>query len=397
LSLSPSLPQPPLPAASGPMWPVVRTGPTPLGRVLRAAASEAGLGDVAAAVEAGDRLDASQGERLLAAPPEIVGALADHVRRVRHGDVAWFNRNQHINATNVCEASCIFCSFSRLEPGADAAYTMTLDQAVGRIRALRDTFVTEVHIVNGLNRELPFSYYTDLLRAIKEERPDIHIKGFTAVEIHYFAEKFSMTYAEVLERLVEAGLGSLPGGGAEIFHPRARRKLCADKVDGDGWLHVHRVAHRLGLRSNCTMLFGSIERPSERIDHLERLRALQDETGGFQTFIPLRFHNENNRLSALFEPTPVESLHMVAVARLMLDNIPHIKAYWPMLGIATAQSSLHWGADDLDGTVREERIYHMAGAETPDALGRQDLVDLIRAAGGVAVERDTLYAVAAEA
>jgi aminodeoxyfutalosine synthase len=257
--------------------------------------------------------------------------------------------------------------------------------------------VTEVHIVNGLNPDLPFSYYTDLLRALKEERPDIHIKGFTAVEIHYYAHKYGMDYAGVLTALREAGLDSLPGGGAEIFHPRVRRKICDDKVDADGWLEVHRTAHRLGMRSNCTMLFGMIETPAERLDHMSRLRDLQDETGGFQTFIPLKFHNEHNRLSGLYEATGLEVLRTYAVARLFLDNIPHLKAYWPMLGVQVAQASLAWGVDDLDGTVREERIYHMAGATTPQALSRADLVALIREAGRVPVERDTLYHTAAEA
>ena len=274
---------------------------------------------------------------------------------------------------------------------------MSIEAAVGRVRALRHQFVTEVHIVNGLNPDLPFSYYTDLLSAIKAERPELHIKGFTAVEIHYYAEKYGMTYASVIAALREAGLGSMPGGGAEIFAPRARRKLCHDKVDTEGWLEVHRTAHRMGLRTNCTMLFGSIERPEERIDHLIRLRELQDETGGFQTVIPLRFHNEGNRLRKIAAPTDIDCLKTLAVGRLMLDNIDHIKAYWPMLGVQLAQLSLGFGVDDLDGTVREERIYHMAGAKTPQELTRAELVALIRRAGRVPVERDTLYRVAAEA
>ncbi len=364
----------------------------------RRALRRAGLSDIADKVIAGERLDADEALRLLESPElAAVGALANLVRERRHGDLTWFNRNLHINATNVCEASCIFCSFARLKTGDPAAYTMTLEQAVGRLRALRGQFVTEVHIVNGLNPDLPFRYYTDLLRALKAERPDLHIKGFTAVEIHYYAQKYGMTYEQVLSELREAGLGSLPGGGAEIFAKRARKKLCDDTVDTDGWLEVHRTAHRLGMRSNCTMLFGSIERLDERIDHLLRLRSLQDETGGFQTFIPLKFHNENNRLRKIHEPTDTDCLKTLAVSRLMLDNIPHIKAYWPMLGVQTAQLSLSFGVDDLDGTVREERIYHMAGAKTPQELTRDELVALIRRAGRIPVERDTLYRVAAEA
>ena len=370
----------------------------PLNPSARALMQIAGIEDIAAKVGAGQRLSVEDGVRLFNTTHlAAVGALANRVRERRHGDLVWFNRNLHINATNVCEADCIFCSFARLKTGDPDAYTMSIDQAVGRVRALRDTLITEVHIVNGLNPDLPFAYYTDLIRAIKAERADLHVKGFTAVEIHYYAEKYGMTYTSVLQRLIEAGLGSMPGGGAEIFHPRARGKLCRDKVDGDGWIEVHRVAHTLGLRTNCTMLFGSIETVEERVDHLDQLRRLQDETGGFQTFIPLKFHNENNRLNRLADPTAAECLRVIAVARLMLDNIAHIKAYWPMLGVQVAQMALAWGADDLDGTVREERIYHMAGAKTPQALSRADLVALIEAAGRVPVERDTLYRVVAEA
>ena len=369
-----------------------------LSAVSQRALEASGLGPIRDKVLSGERLTEADGLTLFETRDlAAVGALANHVRERRHGDWTWFNRNLHINATNVCEATCIFCSFSRLKTGDPMAYTMSLEQAVGRVRALKDTFVTEVHIVNGLNPDLPFSYYTDLLSALKAERPDLHIKGFTAVEIHYYAEKYGMTYAEVITSLRDAGLGSMPGGGAEIFAHRARKKLCADKVDTEGWLEVHRTAHSLGMRTNCTMLFGSIERLDERVDHLARLRALQDETGGFQTFIPLRFHNENNRLRKLKSPTDTDCLRTLAVARLMLDNIPHIKAYWPMLGVQLAQVSLSFGVDDLDGTVREERIYHMAGAKTPQELTRAELVALIRRAGRIPVERDTLYRTVAEA
>jgi len=370
-----------------------------LSTVARRVLDGAGLGAVTEKVLARERLDEQDGLRLFESRANLsaVGALANHVRERLHGDVTWFNRNQHVNATNVCEASCIFCSFARLETGDPAAYTMTIEEAVSRVRSLRDELVTEVHIVNGLNPDLPWGYYLDLLRAIRAERPDLHVKGFTAVEIHYFAEKYGKSVEQVLSELREAGLGSLPGGGAEIFADRARKKLCPDKVDTEGWLHVHRTAHRMGMRSNCTMLFGSIERLDERVDHLARLRALQDETGGFQTFIPLKFHNENNRLSRLSEPTDADCLLTLAVSRLFLDNIPHVKAYWPMLGVRLAQLSLSYGVDDLDGTVREERIYHMAGAKTPQELGRSEIVALIRRAGRVPVERDTLYRVVAEA
>lgn len=363
---------------------------------LRARARAHGLLDVADTVLDGGRTTSDQALALFACPDlPLVGGLANVVRERLHGDVSWFNRNQHINATNVCEATCIFCSFSRLKTGDPAAYTMSMEEAVGRVKALSGTFVTEVHIVNGLNPDLPFSYYPDLLRALKAERPDLHIKGFTAVEIHYYAQKYGMTVDEVLLGLRAAGLDSLPGGGAEIFADRARRKLCDDKVDADGWLHIHRRAHALGFRTNATMLFGSIETTEERIDHLDRLRALQDETGGFQTFIPLKFHNENNRLRNVAETTPLDCLKTLAISRIHLDNFPHVKAYWPMMGMAVAQLSQAFGVSDLDGTVKEERIYHMAGATTPQELTRTELVGLVERADRLALERDTLYHVAA--
>jgi len=320
-----------------------------------------------------------------------VGALANELRERMHGDRTYFNVNFHINPTNVCEADCKFCSFARLTPESPAAYTMSLDQIRQKLVDRLDQPVTEIHIVNGLHGGLSFDYYKDCLRVLKQLRPDIHLKAYTAVEIHYFAEKFGLTYEQVLRELVDAGLGSLPGGGAEIFADRVRRKICKDKADADQWLDVHRTAHRLGLRSNCTMLYGTIETLEERIDHMLRLRALQAETGGFQTFIPLAFHHEGNDFARLPEPTGVDNLRTYAVARLMLPNIPHIKAYWIMIGVKIAQVSLSFGVDDLDGTVQEEKIYHMAGAETPQAMSRVDLVRLIREAGRTAVERDTLY------
>ncbi|MBK9755082.1 MAG: aminofutalosine synthase MqnE [Nannocystis sp.] len=320
-----------------------------------------------------------------------VGALANDRRERLHGDSTFFNVNFHINPTNVCEADCKFCSFARLTPESPAAYTMSIDQIRQKLQDRLDQPVTEIHIVNGLHGGLPFEYYKDCLRVLKQLRPDVHLKAYTAVEIHYFAEKYGMSHEQVLRELIDAGLGSLPGGGAEIFAERVRHKMCKDKASAEQWLAVHRTAHRLGLRSNCTMLYGTIETLEERVDHMLRLRALQAETGGFQTFIPLAFHHEGNDFARLPEPTGVDNLRTYAVARLMLPNIPHIKAYWIMIGVKIAQVSLSFGVDDLDGTVQEEKIYHMAGAETPQAMTRADLVRLIREAGRTAVERDTLY------
>ena len=320
-----------------------------------------------------------------------VGALANELRERLHGDRTFFNVNFHINPTNVCEADCKFCSFARLTPDSPAAYTMSIDQIRQKLQDRLDQPVTEIHIVNGLHGGLPFEYYKDCLRVLKQLRPDVHLKAYTAVEIHYFAEKYGMSVEQVLREFIAAGLGSLPGGGAEIFAERVRHKMCKDKASAEQWLAVHRTAHRLGLRSNCTMLYGTIETLEERVDHMLRLRDLQAETGGFQTFIPLAFHHEGNDFARLPEPTGVDNLRTYAVGRLMLHNIPHIKAYWIMIGVKIAQVSLSFGVDDLDGTVQEEKIYHMAGAETPQAMSRGDLVRLIREAGRTAVERDTLY------
>ncbi|HVI04169.1 MAG TPA: aminofutalosine synthase MqnE [Enhygromyxa sp.] len=347
---------------------------------------------IAAKVREGVPLELDDGVFLYEYPDLLaLGSLANERREALHGDHTYFNVNFHINPTNVCVADCKFCSFARLEPDAPAAYTMSVDEVRQKLVERLDQSVTEIHIVNGLHHDLGFDYYKDVLRTLKDLRPDIHLKAYTAVEIHYFAEKYGLSYEQVLTELRDAGLDSMPGGGAEIFAERARRKICRGKADADQWLEVHRTAHRLGIRSNCTMLYGTVETIEERVDHMLRLRALQAETGGFQTFIPLAFHADNNDLSKLPPPTGIDNLRTYAVGRLMLHNIPHIKAYWIMIGIKTAQIALSFGVDDLDGTVQEEKIYHMAGAETPQALSRNDLVRLIREAGRVAVERDTLY------
>ncbi|MBN8549415.1 MAG: aminofutalosine synthase MqnE [Deltaproteobacteria bacterium] len=322
-----------------------------------------------------------------------IGSIANELRESLHGNATYYNWNLHLNSTNVCEADCLFCSFARLEMGMPQAYTMSVDQAREWISKRYNPGMTEVHIVNGLNPNLTFEYYEDLLAMIRKEFPALHIKAFTAVEIHYFSEKYGMSYEQVLTRLMAAGLGSLPGGGAEIFADRVRKKICRDKVDAEGWLEVHRTAHRLGLRTNCTMLYGTIETPAERVDHLIRLRDLQAESGGFQVFVPLAFHNEGNRMERLPAPTGVEDLRAIAVSRLMLHNIPHIKAYWIMLGIKTAQTAQLFGSDDFDGTVTEEKVYHMAGSHSPQALSIEDIKHVIRQAGREPVERNTVYQV----
>lgn len=343
-------------------------------------------------VFAGERLSFEDGVALWHHPNLLdVAQLAHHVRLSKHGRTTYYNWNLHLNSTNVCEASCLFCSFARLKTGMPQAYTMDIEKARQWITERYKPGMTEIHIVNGLNPDLDFQYYLDLLAMIRREFPALHPKAFTAVEIHYFAQKYSMTYTEVLKALVNAGLGSLPGGGAEILSERVRKKICRDKASAEEWLAVHRAAHSLGLRSNCTMLYGTIETVEERIDHMLQLRALQDETGGFQVFIPLAFHNEGNRMERLPAPTAVEDLRVIAVSRLMLDSIPHIKAYWVMLGIKTAQTALLCGANDIDGTVTEEKIYHMAGSHSPDALALNEIRQLIEVAGLFPQERTTVY------
>lgn len=343
-------------------------------------------------VLAGERLSFEDGVALWEHPNLLdVAQLAHYVRLSKHGRTTYYNWNLHLNSTNVCEASCLFCSFARLKTGMPQAFTMDTEAAYRWIKQRYQPGMTEIHIVNGLNPDLDFQYYIDLLAMIRREFPQLHIKAFTAVEIHYFARKYSMSYREVLETLVSAGLGSLPGGGAEIFADRVRKKICRDKASAEEWLGVHRAAHELGLKSNCTMLYGTIETIEERIDHMLRLRDLQDQTHGFQVFIPLAFHNEGNRMERLPAPTGVEDLRVIAVSRLMLDSIPHIKAYWVMLGIKTAQTALLCGANDIDGTVTEEKIYHMAGSDSPDALSINEIRHTIEAAGMMPQERTTTY------
>jgi aminodeoxyfutalosine synthase len=358
-------------------------------------ARSANLCDIADKVFARVRLDQDDALRLYAADDlNLVGALADVVRRRMHGNRAYFNVNQHINYTNLCNKLCSFCAFQRL-PGQPGAYCMTPDEAAQKIRERLHEPVTEVHMVAGIWPKLPYSYYLDLLRAVKAARPSIHVKAFTMVEIDEIARVADKSLPEVFAELKAAGLDSLPGGGAEIFAERVHREIFPLKIGAERWLEIAREAHKAGLRSNCTMLYGHIETLEERVDHLHRLRTLQDETGGFQTFIPLSFHPDNSDMAHLPAPTAHDDLKNIAVARLFLDNIPHVKAYWIMLGIPVAQMALAFGADDIDGTVTEERIYHDAGATTPMSMTRKDLVRLLHDAGFEPVERDTLYNVIA--
>jgi aminodeoxyfutalosine synthase len=365
---------------------------------LVASSRAAGLEDIARKVVRGERLTRADGLALYACTDlHAVGRLANHVRERLHGDLAYFNVNQHVNYTNYCNKFCKFCSFDRL-PGQEGAFLLSPDQAADKIRAQLHTPVTEVHMVAGVWPKLPYTYYLELLRAVKAARPSIHVKAFTMVELDQIWKKGREqagreTMAEVLADLVAAGLDSCPGGGAEVFSERIQALGYSNKISGPRWLEIAREVHRAGLRSNCTMLHGHLENSAEKVDHLLALRALQDETGGFQTYVPLSFHPANNEWSHLSGPTAVDELREIAVGRLLLDNIAHVKAYWILMDVPVAQVALVYGADDVDGTVVEEHIYHDAGATTPQEVKRAELVQWIRDAGRVPVERDTLYKV----
>ncbi len=325
--------------------------------------------------------------------PGYLGALANWVREEMHANKTYFNRNFHIEPTNICVFSCEFCSYSRLYAHRDEGWELSTEQMMHIIKSYDGKPVTEVHIVGGVHPKLNLVFFVKLMKLIKEHRPDLHIKGYTAVELDYMFRKAKVTTEDGLKILHEAGLDSLPGGGAEIFHPEIREQICPDKVDAHGWLDIHRTAHKLGMHSNATMLYGHIEKYEHRIDHMERLRQLQDDTHGFNTFIPLKFRNKNNDMSAIPESSIVEDMRLYAVARLYMDNFPHLKAYWPMLGRENARLSLSFGVNDLDGTIDDTtKIYSMAGSEehTP-SLSTTQLVSLIKQAGREPVERDTLY------
>lgn len=327
-----------------------------------------------------------------------IGTLANFVRQRMHGDKTFFNRNFHIEPTNVCVFSCHFCSYSRLYAKKEEGWELSIDQMLDIVKKYDGKPETEVHIVGGVHPKMNLSYFAELLRKIKQHRPELHIKGFTAVELDYMFRKAKLTVEEGVQLLKEAGLDSIPGGGAEIFDEEIRQEICADKVDAAGWLHIHEAVHNAGMHSNATMLYGHIENYSHRIDHMRRLRQLQDKTGGFNTFIPLKFRNKDNDMSHIPEVSLIEDLKVYAVARLYLDNFPHLKAYWPMLGRKNAQLSLAFGVDDIDGTIDDTtKIYSMAGAEeqTP-AMTTEEIVSLIKQVKKQPVERDTLYHVIQE-
>ncbi|MBK7289937.1 MAG: aminofutalosine synthase MqnE [Chitinophagaceae bacterium] len=349
---------------------------------------------IAEKVKAGQRITDEEGLFLFEkASLGFVGSLANEVRIRKNGDKVYFNRNFHIEPTNVCVFSCNFCSYSKLYAKRDEGWEMSIDQMLHIVKKYDGQPITEVHIVGGVHPKMDLQFFADLLKAIKAHRPELHIKAFTAVEYDYMFRKAKVSVEEGLKFLIAAGLDSIPGGGAEIFDEELREKICADKVDAKGWLLIHETAHKLGLHSNATMLFGHVENYAHRIDHMKRLRDLQDQTNGFNTFIPLKFRNKDNDMSNVPESSVVEDMKNYAIARIYLDNFPHLKAYWPMLGRQNAQLSLSFGVDDMDGTIDDTtKIYSMAGSEeqTP-SMTTEELVTLIKQAKREPVERDTLY------
>ena len=323
----------------------------------------------------------------------FLGALASFIRESKYGNQTFFNRNFHIEPTNVCVFNCTFCSYSRLYKNKETGWELSIEQMMDTVKKYDNIPVTEVHIVGGVHPKMDLDYFCDLLRQIKAHRPDLHLKGFTAVELDYMFRKAKLTRQEGMLKLKEAGLQSLPGGGAEIFNPEIRKQICEDKVDGEGWLDIHRTAHQLGMHTNATMLYGHVEQYEDRIDHMNQLRMMQDETKGFNCFIPLKFRNMDNDMSHLPEVSLVEDIKTYAVARIFMDNFSHLKAYWPMLGRNNAQLMLSYGVDDLDGTIDDStKIYSMAGSEEQSpSMSTEQLCDLIRAVNRTPVERDTVY------
>ena len=352
------------------------------------------LHDIAEKIFNGERITDEQGLLLFEKGSlPFLGSLANHIREKLHGDRTYFNRNFHIEPTNVCVFSCNFCSYSRLYADREQGWELSADDMLNMVKKYDSKPITEVHIVGGVHPKLNLEFFADILKRIKAHRPHLHIKGFTAVELDYMFRKAKMTNEEGLKYLQQAGLDSLPGGGAEIFHPEVREQICADKVSTEGWLKIHETAHRLGMHSNATILYGHIETYSHRIDHMSRLRQMQDKTKGFNTFIPLKFRNKDNDMSNVPESSIVEDMKMYAVARIYLDNFPHLKAYWPMLGRQNAQLSLSFGVNDIDGTIDDTtKIYSMAGAEEQNpSMTTSELVTLIKQVKRKPIERDTLY------
>jgi len=323
----------------------------------------------------------------------MLGTMANFIRERAHGHNTYFNRNFHIEPTNVCVFSCKFCSYSKLYSKREEGWELSIDQMLEKVKAYDGQPITEVHIVGGVHPKMDIYFFEELIKKIRAHRPDLHIKGFTAVELDYMFRKAKLNRTDGMKLLHEAGLDSLPGGGAEIFDPEVREQICADKVDAAGWLDIHAIAHRLGMHTNATMLYGHVESYAQRIDHMERLRNLQDETKGFNTFIPLKFRNVDNEMSHIPEVSSIEDMKLYAIARIYMDNFPHIKAYWPMLGREQAQLTLSFGVNDLDGTIDDStKIYSMAGSEEQNpTLTTEELVGLIKQVGRQPVERDTLY------
>jgi aminodeoxyfutalosine synthase len=350
--------------------------------------------NIAEKIKNNERISDEDGIRLFEkASLGLVATFANYIREKKHGDLTYFNRNFHIEPTNVCVFSCKFCSYSRVYAHRDEGWQLSMEQMMDIVKSYDGKPVTEVHIVGGVHPKMDLDFFCDLVSQIKQHRPDLHIKGFTAVELDYMFRKAKLSVDEGMLKFKNAGLQSLPGGGAEIFDEVIRQQISADKVDADGWLEIHEAAHKLGMHSNATMLYGHVENYAHRIDHMSRLRNLQDKTNGFNTFIPLKFRNQNNDMSHIPESSIVEDMKMYAVARIYMDNFPHLKAYWPMLGRQNAQLSLSFGVNDIDGTIDDStKIYSMAGSEeqTP-SMTTQELVTLIKQAKRIPVERDTLY------
>jgi len=368
--------------------------PFHLSEVLKQSVTDKRLLAIADKVQNSERLTDEEGV-LLFEKGELpfVGALANYVAQRLHGGKVYFNRNFHIEPTNVCVFTCNFCSYSRLYKHRDDGWELGMEQMLDIVRKYDGQPVTEVHIVGGVHPKMNLEFFCELLSKIRAHRPDLHLKGFTAVELDYMIRKAKLSIEEGMQKLRDAGLQSLPGGGAEIFDQEVRNEICADKVGAEGWLYIHETAHRLGMHSNATMLYGHIENYAHRIDHMSRLRALQDKTGGFNCFIPLKFRNKDNDMSHIAESSIIEDLRLYAISRLFMDNFRNLKAYWPMLGRQTAQLTLSFGVNDLDGTIDDTtKIYSMAGAEeqTP-SLTTEQLCDMIHAVGRIPVERDTLY------